>query len=341
MIRGYIPGLLESDFSSKRDQRQGDCLVLGDDNGNYDVIDNYSGAAGRRVIRRLKDRRIRSPWLHNSHPHPDHILGIEGIIDDDWFTPRGLFCNDPATYNKDFSKSCREDVEVLERVIAKARAKKIPVTFLGNGDAITHGDIDIKVYRKQPTTADNTESYLNDGSLCYWFPKLRYFTSGDAGMWAVKKYGLRPVFVKGGHHGNRLDAEEYDIKPSYMARFMKGNGCQYYWDNDYSTVLTDFLMTGRDDAINAGMEILDVHGDINFIAYGGKVVIYKGAEHWSYKCPYTGKLELKMADLPVVKSVLKGTFGNGDTRITNLLDHGYAPSSVQTQVNDIIKLVRG
>ena len=333
--------MLESDFSSKRDMRMGDCTIISDSDGNVDVIDGYCGSAAKRVILRLKERRVKSPYLHITHPHYDHRDGIRRIIDDDWFAPRALHCPDPASYNKGFSRACREDVEALESIISKARAKKIPVIYLKDGDYISHGDIDIKVYRDQPKTADNTDSYLNDGSLCYWFPKLRYFTTGDAGMWAVKKHGLRPVFVKGGHHGNRMDAEELDIKPSVMARYMKGNGCLFYWDNDYSRTLTDFLMTGRDDAINAGMEILDVHGDINFIAYGGKVVIYKGSEHWSYKCPYTGKLDLKMADLPVVKSVLKGTFGNDDTRITNLLDHGYAPASVQNNVNQIIKLVRG
>ena len=333
MIRGYIPALLDSDFSSKRDMRMGDCTIISDSDGNVDVIDGYCGSAAKRVISRLKERRVKSPYLHITHPHYDHRDGIRRIIEDDWFAPRALHCPDPASYNKGFSNACREDVEALEKIISKARAKKIPVIYLKDGDYISHGDIDFKVYRDQPKTASNTDSYLNDGSLCYYFPKLYYLTTGDTGAACAKKHNLKVLFVKGGHHGNFLLMID--------ARWLKGNGCRFYWDNDYSTVLTDFLMTGRDNAIDVGLEVLNVHGDINFVSYGGKTVIYKGSEHWSYKCPYTGKLELKTADLPVVKSVLKGTFGNGDTRITNLLDHGYAPSSVQTQVNDIIKLVRG
>lgn len=333
MIRGYIPGLLESDFSSKHDMRMGDCTIISDSYGNVDVIDGYCGSAAKRVISMLKDRRVKAPYLHITHPHHDHRDGIRRIIEDDYFAPRGLYCPDPASYNKGFSSACREDVEALESIIAKARAKKIPVIYLHDGDTISHGDIDFKVYRDQPKTADNTDSYLNDGSLCYYFPKLYYLTTGDTGAACAKKHNLKVLFVKGGHHGN------FFLKVD--ARWLKDNGCRFYWDNDYSTVLTDFLMTGRGNAIDVGMEVLNVHGDINFVSFGGKMVIYKGAEHWSYNCPYTGKLELKMADLPVVKSVLKGTFGNGDTRITNLLDHGYAPASVQSQVNDIIKLVRG
>lgn len=333
MIRGLIPGLYDSDFSNKRDMRDGDCLILTDDVGTAMVVDGYCGAPARRLVQYLKEHGIRKPYLDLTHPHYDHYNGIELILDDDFFFPRALSCPNPDSYNRNFSKDCAENVAALERIIGKAKKKNVPVVFLDDGMTITRGDIDFKVYRNQPTTARNTDAYLNDGSLCFWFPSMRFLITGDAGLECAKQHNLKPVFVKGGHHGNDLVMA--------IAEYLWSVGCRYYYDNDYSTVLTSFLMTGRDNAIDVGMEILGVHGDINFVSFGGKMVIYKGSNHWSYKCGYTGGRSLRTADLGVVKSVLRGNAGNGDARITALIDAGYAPASVQDNVNEIISLVRG
>lgn len=338
MIRGYIPGLYDSDVSAKN-SRCGECTIFRDDLGTAMVIDGYCGEPAKRMIEYLKEAGIRKPYLDITHPHYDHYNGIERILDDSFFFPYALSCPDPATYDKGFSRECAENVAALERIIGKAKKKNVPVRFLSDGMTVIRGDIEFVVYRDQPKTAGNTDAYLNDGSLCYWFPSLKYLTTGDAGFACANKHHLHPVFISGGHHGNDLSGE--GKKPSQMAVWLYDNGCRFYWDNDYSTDLTDFLMTGREDAINAGMEILNIHGDINFIAYNGKMVIYKGSKHWSYKCDYYGEINLRNADLSIVKSVLKGTFGNGDTRITNLIDNGYKPVSVQDNINQIVKLVRG
>jgi hypothetical protein len=54
---------------------------------------------------------------------------------------------------------------------------------LKNNQNIVKGDIKIKVYREQPTrvASDDTEgwAYVNDGSLCFYFPEINYWTSGD------------------------------------------------------------------------------------------------------------------------------------------------------------------
>lgn len=333
MIRGYIPTLYESDFGSRKDQRAGDCTVISDDRGNVEVIDGYCGRAAERVIEYLKDREYKSPWLTLTHSHYDHRDGIERIISDGYFTPRGLQCQDPASIDKGFSGECAEEVRALEKIISKARARDIPVIYRQDGEQVVHGDLSYIVYRNQPKTARNTDAYLNDGSLCYWFPFIKYLTTGDAGLECAKQHGLAPVYVKGGHHGNDLVMR--------MANYLWESGCRFYWDNDYSETLTDFLMTGRENAQAVGMRCLSVHGDINFIAYGGKVVIYKGAEHWSYRCGYSGALMLKSADLSIVKAVLRGDCGKMDGRITTLINTGYAPVSVQNNVNEIYRLVKG
>lgn len=329
MIRINIPGFYDFDGGGPR---WGDCQIV-DDGKFVDIIDGYCGTGATRLIERLKARDMRSVYLHISHAHYDHYNGIERIIEDDFFKVNALYCYDPKTLNEKFSDECANNVKALKRIISKAENRGIEVIFLRNGDKIIHGDIEIEVYRNQPETAENTDAYINNGSLCYWFPKLRYLTTGDAGLECAVENDLHPVLVKGGHHGN-----DFIYK---VAKVLYDNGCRFYWDNDYSTALNDFLWTGRRHAINLGMGVMGVHGDINITAYNGVVTMYKGGEVRTYDCDYNGASPLKHANLAIVKSVLKGTLGKGDARITNLLDLGYYPTSVQNQVNELYKLIKG
>ncbi len=336
MIRMRAFGLISSDFSSG-DTRAGDCQLI---KGKYPlIIDGYCGRAGDRVLRILKDLKISRPYLAISHPHYDHYDGIRKIIRDPYFKPRRLYVPDPDSYG-DVSGEVKGNKQALRNVISEAKAKGIPVTYLHNEQNVKIGDIKFTVYQDTECKFDgNSEGYVNDRSLAFYFYEQRYLTTGDAGMWCVERYGLKPIWIKCGHHGNNIGTN--DIKPSVMAPKLKRNGCLYYWDNDYSNRLTDFLMTGRDDAINAGMKILSIRGDINAVWFSKKAVIYKGSDIYRYSCSYAGKAELKSPDLAIVKTVLKGTAGSGDARISYLLDHGYNPGAVQKEVNEITKLVKG
>ena len=337
MIRCHIPGLFESDVS-KNNTRWGDCQIFYDGKF-YDIIDGYCGEPAKRMVKRLKNLGIKDVYAHISHTHHDHRNGIEMMIDDSYFNIYALYCQDPATLNKKFSSECANDVAVLERIINKAKKRGIEVIYLNDGDKIIHGDIEIWVYRDQPKTAPNTDAYINDGSLCYYFPKLKYLSTGDSGLWCAERHKLDVKFFKGGHHDN--DNSGDTKKPSEMCRWLKQRGCEFFWDNDYSTTLTDFLMTGREDALNAGMKFINIHGDINFVACNGKVTIYKGGQHWTYECDYKGKNTLKSPNLTLIENVIRGQLGSSDTRITNLLDKGYSPVGVQNHVNILYKLIKG
>ena len=156
-------------------------------------------------------------------------------------------------------------------------------------------------------------------------------TTGD-GATKVNDIAM-PRFVKIGHHGN------WCIR--VMARWLKDHGCIYCWDNDYSTYITDFLETGREDCIGVGMKYFSCHGDLNVVFFGGTAVIYKDLKKWTYKCAYRGKTALKGADEPTVRKTLRGSYGSNNTRITNLLNKGYYPLAVQNKVNDVIRIAKG
>ena len=284
MINIKAVGLYSSDFSSG-ETRLGDAQVITD--GTYfEVIDGYCDKGATRLIADLKSRSIKRPYLHISHPHYDHRDGIDKILSDSYFSPRGLYCQDPNSITG-HNASIRSDIDALKRIIQKAKNKGIPVIYLSNEQKVQHGDIKFTVYRQYPSYYGNSEAYLNDGSLCYWFPELRYLTTGDASMWCAYKYGLNPLIVKGGHHGNDMSADGY-LKPSEMCPWLYNKGCRFYWDNDFSTRLTDFLMTGRDDAINAGMTIIDIHGDIVMTFANGKVTIKHVSKVYTASVPYRG-----------------------------------------------------
>lgn len=341
MIRLQAIGLYRSDFSDadikNGEARLGDSWIM-DDGKEYIVCDAGCGKYTERTLDVLEDRKILHPHLYNSHPHGDH-LGIKKIIRSKDFKPKSLSVPDPDSY-KDVSGEVRRNKQDLRDLIAEAKERKIPVTYLRNGNRIVRGQMKFTVY--QDTEAGytgNSEGYVNDRSLAFWFPELSYLTTGDAGMWCVQKYGLEPIFIKLGHHGNRIDGE--DLKPSQMAPYMKKRGCIFCWDNDYSTVLTDFLMTGREDAINAGMKFIDIHGDINAIWFGKRCVIYKHGQIYRYSCSYAGKATLNGPTLTNVKAVLRGDAGADDARVTYLLNRKQNPGLIQKEVNELYALIKG
>ena len=341
MIRLQAIGLYRSDFSDadirNGEARLGDSWIM-DDGKEYIVCDAGCGKYTERTIDVLEDRKILRPHLINSHPHGDH-LGIRKIIKSKDFKPKSLSVPDPDSY-KDVSGEVRRNKQDLRDLIAEAKERRIPVIYLRNKNRIVRGQMKFTVYQDTNVGyTGNSEGYVNDRSLAFWFPELSYLTTGDSGMWCVQKYGLEPIFIKLGHHGNRIDGD--DLKPSQMAPYMKKRGCLFCWDNDFSTTLTGFLMTGREDALNAGMKFLSIHGDINAVWFGKRAVIYKGNDIYRYACTYNGKATIKDADLDIVKTVLRGKAGTDDARISYLLNHSYNPALVQKQVNEVVRLVKG
>ena len=328
MIRLHIPGNFSSDSGGPR---WGDAQII-DDGKNFEVIDGGCGALTTRLIRALKDRGIKTPYLYITHPHYDHRYGIRQIIKDSYFAPKALYCQDPSSL-KAYNSAIGGDIDALKTIIKEAKAKKIPVYYLTDGDKISHGDIKFTVYRDFPKYNGNSDAYLNDGSLCFWFPELKYLTTGDAGLDCAKKHGLNPVLIKIGHHGNDC--------PRAISTWLYNHGTRYCWDNDFNTELTDFLMTGREDCIAVGMRYFSCHGDINVMFHGGKGVIYKNGHFYSYSCAYKGVLTLKKPDLAIVKTVLKGDAGRDDARTTYLLNRGYRAGEVQTEINELYKLIKG
>jgi hypothetical protein len=134
------------------------------------------------------------------------------------------------------------------------------------------------------------------------------------------------------HHGNNCNAGR--------AKIMRQLGAVYCWDDSYSSD-AGFLQYGRKRCIEAGIKHYGVHGDINTLYHAGKGVIYKNGNVYAYSCAYKGKCTLRDHTADVVRKVMRGAYGNGETRITNLLDENYKPASVQKSVNSVVSIAKG
>ena len=329
MIRVYAPAIDPRDLG-KGQTRVGTNILVED--AEYVLcIDGRCGAAADRVVKRLHSID-KTKILLLSHPHYDHYNGIDKYIDK-YGDADVLICQNPASLNKKYSDEAKGNVEALERIIAKAKKKGIRVIYATDGQNFQYGDIEFTTYRDQPSSARNTETYINAGSICVWFSNIRLLYTGDTGADCAIEHDLHPAIATGFHHDNWLRLVH--------AEWLKDNGCEYVWDDDYSVGITDFLSTGRENAKRAKMTVFLLHGDLNICCFSKKANIYKGGEAYHYKCPYEGKPTFRGATLQSVADVLEGKYGGGDERVTGLLDHGFNPGSVQGWVNKLYRLVKG
>lgn len=343
MIRGYVFGFNRP----SKETRYGSSELITD--GKYNLLfDGYCGSASDRLIEYLIKRKYKDLYLFLTHSHYDHTDGFKRMIKNGYFNILCLYCYDPDTLrnglrNNKGSRSVEEDINALEDLISLAKSKGIKVKFIDNGDKITLGDINIEVYREQPTKVedDDTEgwSYVNDGSLCFYFPQLYYWTSGDGPEKIgdfIKNLGLKVKFFQVPHHGNNCTESQ--------ARGLKAHGCNVCWYNDLEPRgigTEEFTAFGARRCLQAGINVLDCIGDINWVASNGTMTIYhKGKSVSSYGCKYTGVNELVSPTAKIVRKIFMGEYGKSDNRVTNLLDAGYHYGNAQVMVNKVIDVAQ-
>ena len=229
----------------------------------------------------------------------------------------------------------------MNKIINAAKAKNIPVKFLSNGQMVSHGDIAFKIFRDQPSKVadDDTEgwSYVNDGSLCFYFYELGYWTSGDGPEKIydfAKRCEAKVKFFKIPHHGNNCTSSQ--------AKGLYSMGAKVCWYNDLEPNgigTNNFTQYGAKRCKEAGIKVLDCFTDINILAMKKRVYIYyKGKNLFNYDCSYNGARELQEPNVNVIRNVFLNKYGTGDTRITNLIRAKYSPGAVNKKVTSVVKL---
>ena len=344
MIHVFIPGLQKS---VSKETRYGDGQII-NDGTNYIVIDGFCGKGSTILINTLKEWGVKSPILALSHPHVDHMQGLSIIMKDKYFTPKEFWCYDPATLssglsNNKGSAAVRDDISDLNTIINLAKSKNIPVKFLKHNQSLTRGDIKIKIYRQQPSKVANDDNngwaYVNDGSLCFFFPEIGYWTSGDGPERIynlAKSVGAKVKFFKIPHHGNNC--------PESQSKGLKKIGVIGCWYNDLEPNgigTTGFTAYGARRCKQIGLSVFTTFTDINMICYNGKVHIWHGAkEILTYTASYEGPSNLKLVSVDVVRDIFIGKYFNGDTRITKLIRAGYYPKTASEKVSLVIETAK-
>lgn len=296
MIKGWIPCF----GKPSKETRYGDTQVFIDTKNNIClIIDGGLGQCSKRLISYLKQNKIKKVYLLLTHPHNDHGDGLLDIIKDSYFTVLRLYCYDPNSLksglrNNSGSASVREDIDYANDIISEAKERKIEVKYLVHGDKVELGDIKFHVYREQPSYVANSDTYgwayVNDGSLCLYFPELYYWTSGDGSdkIWDfIKKLGLKVKFFKIPHHGNNC--------PQSQANGLKSHGANLCWYNDLEpngVGTNDFTAYGAKRCKEAKITVVESIGaDIEMSFAMGKATITKGGSSWNYDIPYKGEYD--------------------------------------------------
>lgn len=307
-LQGYIPSF----NLSGSDTREGDGFVLHSDTGHILVIDGFDGkTATRNLINYLKANNYKELYLLLSHPHYDHYKGLTMIMQDSYFTIKNFYCYDPESIkfgigSSSNGRAVREDYNNFYSVINLAKSKGATVKYLSTGSSIMLGDIYFKVWRKQPThftSNDQGEAYafINDGSLCLYFPYLRFLTTGDGPdnlREAISYFGEPIKFMKVPHHGNNCSESN--------AAAARNAGCTLAYETNIQrngAGSTSFTSFGTRRLIQQGVKVLMSNQEISFVATNGKLAIKQGNRNWSFDIPYTGKI------IPVEEKWIKGSKG--------------------------------
>lgn len=341
MISVYITGF----GKPKKETRYGDAQVISDGT-NHLVIDGFCGDGTTKLIKWLKKNNMKKLYLLVSHWHDDHFVGIEKIINDSYFEVVKLYCQNPASLKcglngTRYAGDVKECINDGNRIIKAAKSKGSTVVYLQTGSKVQIGEIKFYVWRKQPTTLTSSDThawaFINDGSLCTYFPDLYYLTTGDGPdkiSEAAAYFESICRLFKIPHHGNNC--------PLSVSRAMYDKyGARYAWYNDLEPNgigTNEFTQYGAKRCKEVGIKVIDSIGDINLIASGRKMRILHGGKEYIYTIPYNGKSTLKGATPEIVKAVFQGKYGSSDARITNLLDAGYDPTKVQTMINKVCNL---
>ena len=290
----YVPGF----STGKSDERHGDGMVIHSESGQTLVIDGFDGGAPTTsLISYLKKHNYKELHLMLSHPHYDHYKGLRMIMADSFFNIKVFYCYDPASIKHGIGssangKSVKDDYDNLNACISQAKGRGAAIDYLDTGRYVVIGDIEFKVWRKQPThftdlDDGNAYAFTNDGSLCCYFPKLKFLTTGDGPTDlkdAIAYFGDKVFVLKVPHHGNSCSKSN--------AQAARIAGCVIAFETNIESKgpgTTGFTAYGSRRLVEQGVKVLMQNAEIIMTAAVGKLSVRQGGKTWTLDVPYDGK----------------------------------------------------
>lgn len=191
------------------DVGQADSILIRDDNYNM-LIDAGNNSDGKKLVKYYKELGITSfKYVFASHPHEDHIGGMDDIINN--FDIENFYMPDKLSTTKTFE----DMLDALERKNLKYIVPKV-------NDKLSLNNSNINVIY-----VGSDESDINDSSIVL---KLNYFSNsflftGDLGSNKEKEIlnsgaNIKADVLKVGHHGSSYSTASLfldKVNPSFAA----------------------------------------------------------------------------------------------------------------------------
>jgi hypothetical protein len=214
------------------------------------------------------------------------------LLDDDRITVENVYVYDPdslklAGDGTKNGKSVQDDKNYLKKFIAKAKEKGAKVHYVKTGDVIKCGEIELEVFRDQPTHWSEYDTgegwaYVNDGSICLYSKQAYYVTAGDA--CAAEFIEAYDLYVRGGevgHHGNNGTKSK--------AVIFDKHGCRLaiQCNNEQGTPGScGFTRYGSGRMIEQGIKVWQLDADIMITIRGGTATAIQGTKTVTWSVPF-------------------------------------------------------
>ena len=181
------------------DVGQADCILIRNQDKNM-LIDAGNNEDGSKLVTYFKELGIKEfEYVVGTHPHEDHIGGLDDIINS--FKINNVLLPEAYTTTKTFSD-----------VLTSIENKNLEITVPNIGDIINFGGTNIEV-----VYIGNNEEDLNDNSvvLKLTYGKYSYLFTGDATSNCEEKMldkDIKADVLKVAHHGSEYSSTDNFLK---------------------------------------------------------------------------------------------------------------------------------
>jgi beta-lactamase domain protein len=222
-----------------------DCEIIRMEDGTNIVIDAGTKDQSGNIIRALKRKGIRKiDYLIATHPHADHIGGMEDIIDS-------------AEIGTVVFPSVVHTSKTYENLLKKIKEKEIPAVKAESG-VVLHETDRCKIQLVAPKKDEKYESLNNYSAVLHIaYGNTTFLFAGDAEKLSENEmlnYEIRSDVLKVGHHGSRTSSSEKFIAKVNPRIAVISCGK----DNEYGHPHQETLQTLK----NAEVYRTDKNGDI-------------------------------------------------------------------------------